>query len=238
MAVIYNSTSVTSGLMVSLDFQNIKCYPGSGTTVFDLSRNKYNGVVYNEATYSAGLFTFDGVNEYVGLPSPTGRWNWAPQGTTYNNALSIEIWVKSSDTGGQYISKPWNGNGEYNFAASHNDWWTVVGNQSHSLGFSSLATGNWEHAVFIINSTQKAVYRNGAINAAFTNHGITNVVPTTASNNEDLCFMTLYPYGTGSWNQPTHAINGQLAMVRIYNKTMTPQEITQNYNSARTRFGR
>jgi hypothetical protein len=179
----------------------------------------------------------DGSNDYIGVPSPSGRFTWVPLGTTYNTEISVEIWVRSSDTSGQYFSKPWNGNGEYNYMPSHNSWFTSVGNQNHSQSFTSLATGNWEHGVFIVNATQKAVYRNGVINAAFTNHSITNIVPTTPLSTEDLSIMTLYPYGTGAWDQPTHAISGQIAVFRVYNKTLTPQEITKNYNSCRTRFG-
>lgn len=237
MAIVYNTSVVNAGLVLSLDFQNIKCYPGSGSAITDLSRNRYSAVAFNGPTFSSGTLTFDGSNDYIGVPSPTGRWNWAPAGVTFNNELSIEIWVKSSDTSGQYISKPWNGNGEYNYMASHNAWFTSVGNQSHSQSFTSLATNTWQHAVFIINSTQKAVYRNGIINAAFTNHSITNVTPTTPSNNEDLSFMTLYPYGTGIWDQPTHAINGQLAACKVYNRVLTANEITQNFNALRGRFG-
>lgn len=237
MAVVYNTSAVTAGLVLGLDFQNIKSYPGSGSTITDISPNRYTATAYNGPSFSSGVFSFDGSNDYIGVPSPAGRWNWAPAGTTFRNEISIEIWVKSSDTGGQYLSKPWNGNGEYNYMASHNAWFTSVGNQSHSQSFTSLATNTWQHAVFIINATQKAVYRNGVLNAAFTNHSITNVTPTTASNNEDLSLMTLYPYGTGTWDQPTHAINGQMAMCRVYNKVLTVEEVVQNFNAYRGRFG-
>lgn len=241
MGVKYNPSTVTSGLVLSLDFGNTKCYSGSGTTVTDLSKNKYSGTVYNGATYSSGSFTCDGSNDYIGMPSPSGRWNWAPFGTSYNNELSIEIWVKSTDTSGQYFSKPWNGQGEYNYRSAHNSWFCQIGTgagvQSHDQSFTTLASGNWEHAVFIINATQKAVYRNGVINAAFTNHGITNVTPTNGVGTEELALMTLYPYGTGAWDYPTHAINGQIAVFKIYNKVMTAEEVLTNFNAMRGRFG-
>lgn len=197
--------------------------------------------IYNSTRYASGSFTFDGSNDYIGVPSPSGKWNWAPFGTTYKNELSIEIWVKSTDTSGQYFSKPWNGSGEYNYQASHNNWYCQIGTgaaaQAHSQSFTTLASGNWEHAVFIVNATQKAVYRNGVINAAFTNHSITNVTPTNGNNNEDLALMTLYPYGFYTWDQPTHAVNGQMAVFRIYNKVMTDEEVLRNFNAMRGRFG-
>jgi hypothetical protein len=241
MAITYNTSCVTSGLVLSLDFGNIKCYPGSGTTVTDLTRSKYTGTVFNGATFSSGAFTFDGSNDYIGMPSPSARWNWTPFASNTLNEMSIEIWVKTTDTAGQYFSKPWNGNGEYNYRADNGGWFTQVvtsgSSQFHNQTFTSLATGNWEHAVFIVNATQKAVYRNGVINAAYTNHSITNIDPTTGNGGEDLSLMTLYPYGTGVWDQPTHAINGQMAVFRIYNKVMTDEEVLRNFNSMRGRFG-
>jgi hypothetical protein len=231
MSVAYNPKIVTSGLVLNLDAANPKSYPGSGTTWTDLSLNKFNGTIVNGATYSNNVFTFDGTDDYVSLPSPSSRWNWTPA-----KEYSFEMWVNSSDTSGQYFSKPWNGNGEYNYRSAHNNWYTEIGNQSHGQSFTSLATGTWQHAVFIVNATQKAVYRNGVINASFTNHSITNVTPVLAGSNIDLSIMTLYPYGT-SFDFPTHAIAGNLAVFRAYNAVLSAEEILQNFNAVRGRFG-
>lgn len=209
----------------------------AGNKWLDMSSNRYAGILFNSTKYSNNTFTFNGNNSYIGLESPSSRWNWTPANLSNSNEYSFEMWVKSSDTSGQYFSKPWNGNGEYNYQASHNSWFTSVGNQSHSQSFTSLATGAWEHAVFIVNATQKAVYRNGIINAAFANHSITNTVPTSGNNGENLAIMTLYPYGQYSWTQPTHAITGDLAIFRAYNKVLTAEEVFQNYQALRGRFG-
>lgn len=208
-----------------------------GNRLLDTSPNRYTGTIYNNTTYSNNALVFNGTNSYVGLTSPSSRWNWTPGNLTNSNEYSFEMWVNSSDTSGQYFSKPWNGNGEYNYQASHNSWFTSVGNQSHAQSFTSLATGTWQHAVFIVNATQKAVYRNGILNAAFTNHSITNVTPTTANGNEELAIMTLYPYGQSGWNQPTHAISGRLGLFKVYNKVLTAEEVFQNFQATRGRFG-
>jgi hypothetical protein len=146
------------------------------------------------------------------------------------------MWVNSSDTGGHYISKPWNGNGEYNYVATHNSWQTLVGNQGHTQFFTSLATGTWQHAVFIVNATQKAVYRNGILDAAFTNHGITDVTPLSGDGALELTIMTIYPYGN-EFNIPGHAIAGMMPIFRAYNTVLTAEEILQNFNATRGRFG-
>jgi hypothetical protein len=209
----------------------------AGNRCYNLVEPTNTVTLFNQTRYAQGAFVFDGSHDYIGVSSPSGKWNWAPTSSSFKNTLSIEMWVKSSDTSGQYISKPWNGNGEYNYQSSHNSWFTSVGNQSHSQSFTSLATGNWEHVVFIVTPTQKAVYRNGIINAAYTNHSITNNTPTTANNNEDLALMTLYPYGFYTWDQPTHAIAGSLASCKIYNKVLSAAEVLQNFTAMRGRFG-
>jgi len=236
MGVAYNTNISRDGLRLYLDAANAKSYPGSGTTWTDLSPNKFNGTLVNGPTYSNNAFTFDGADDYVGVLSPSARWDWTPSNLANSNEYSFEMWVNSSDTSGQYFSKPWNGSGEYNYRAGHNNWYTEIGNQSHNQSFTSLATGTWQHVVFIVNATQKAVYRNGVLDAAFTNHSITNVTPVIASLNLELTIMTLYPYGT-SFNQPTHAISGNLALFRAYNTVLTAEQILQNFNSTRGRFG-
>jgi hypothetical protein len=236
MSVAYNTSINRSGLVAHFDAANVKSYPGSGTTWVDLGPNRYSGTIYNGPTYANNTFTFDGTGDYVGVPSPSSRWNWTPGNLTNSNEYSFEMWVKSSDTGGYYISKPWNGSGEYNYFAEHSTWYTSVGNQGHSQSFTSLATGTWQHAVFIVNATQKAVYRNGVLDAAFTNHGITNVTPTSGDGSLDLTLMTIYPYGN-SFNLPAHAIAGNMSIFRVYNVVLTAEQVLQNFNAMRGRFG-
>lgn len=227
-----------SGTNFLVDYVSVReVLSGTGSTWFDLSSRRLNGQVYNGTTYGNNTFTFDGTNDYIGLPSPSSRWNWTPGNLANSNEYSFEMWVNSSDTSGFYFSKPWNGFGEYNYSSQHNSWFTTVGNQSHTQNFTSLATGTWQHVVFIVNATQKAVYRNGVIDAAFINHSITNVTPTSANQNQDLAIMTLYPYGESAWNQPTHAIAGSMAVFRAYNTVLTAEQIARNYQALRGRFG-
>ena len=239
MSVAYNPNISRGGLQLYLDAANVKSYPGSGTTWFNIFGSS-KGFLRNGPTYANNAFTFDGTDDYVSIastPSSTDRqWNWTPSNLLNSNEYSFEMWVNSSDTGGHYISKPWNGNGEYNYIATHNSWYASVGNQGHSQSFTSLATGTWQHAVFIVNATQKAVYRNGVLDAAFTNHSITDVTPTSGDDSLSLTLMTIYPYGT-SFDLPTHAIAGKLAVFKVYNTVLTADQILQNFNAVRGRFG-
>ena len=56
----------SEGLSLLLDAANVKSYPGSGTSWFDLSGNSNTGTLTNGPTYNSdGYFAFDGTNDYV-----------------------------------------------------------------------------------------------------------------------------------------------------------------------------
>jgi len=240
MALAHNPSIVTSGLVLCLDAANKRSYPGSGTSWLDVSGLGNNGTLVNGVGYNSdngGSLVFDGVNDYISIPSPSNKWAWTPSGTGGYNTLSIEMWTKSTDTSGRYFSRPWNGNGEYNYWLTANGWYQQIGNQSRNITFTSLATGNWKYVVCIVTPTQSAIYRNGIINQNFSNHNITNNTPSSGNNNLPLAIMTLYPYGSGTWSQTGHAILGTVSNFKIYNRALTAQEISQNFEALRGRFG-
>lgn len=229
---------VQDGLVLHLDAGVKESYSG-GTVWRDLSGNEYNGSIYNGANQTkvrGGSFSFDGVNDYIHIPSPSDRFAWTPSGNGLNT-MSIELWVKSGDTGGHFLSKAWNGMGYYNIRISHS-YFRLLATQSSEVMFSSIATNNWENIVCIATPTQVAVYKHGSVAVNFTNHNITGNTPGGPGNlNLALSIMTLYPYGSYGWSKTTHAINGNLSICRIYNKVLSANEILQNYNATRHRFG-
>jgi len=240
MATLYSPRIATDGMVLCLDAGNSKSYPGTGTVFTDLSGNSNTGTVYNGAAYSSasngGIFTFDGSNDYVGVGSPNSRFSWTVSGAGLNY-MSIEMWVKSSDTSGRTFSKPWNGNGEYNYWVDNSGWGVNSGGSSYALSCTSYATGNWEHFVYIATPLQLLVYRRGILNAGPTNHGLTGNIPTYGNANIDLAIMTLYPYGSGTWSYTGHGIAGDLGLFRIYNRILSSSEIIQNYNAQKGRYG-
>jgi len=230
---------ITNGLVLCLDAANAKSYPGSGTTWTDLSGDGNNGIIYNGAVYSSasnkGIFTFDGSNQYVGVSSPSSKFSWTVSGSGLNY-MSIEVWVRSSDLTGRLFSKPWNGNGEYNYWVDNGAWAVNSGGSGYALSCTPYRTGNWEHFVYVATPSQLSAYRGGVLNAGPTNHGLTGNVPTNGNSNNDLAIMTLYPYGSGSWSYPTHAIAGDIGLFKIYNRALSASEILQNYNATKGRF--
>jgi hypothetical protein len=238
MAPNYGPKITKDGLILCYDALNSKSYPGADTTLFDLSSVKRNGTLTNSPTFATDRFNFDGLDDYISVDSPSRALSWAPVGTTGNKTLSIEVWVKTTDTSGQIFSKPWNSSGNYNYRLTHSAFVTQVGT-THTLSFTSIADDTWKQVVAVVNATQKAVYVNGVLVAGFTNHGDASDTPTAGEETIPLAIMTLFPYGEGapSWPQSTHAVSGSLASFKMYDRQLTDNEIQQNFNALKGRFG-
>lgn len=191
-----------------------------------------NGPTYNSS--NGGSLVFDGVNEYIDIPHTVAK--WTPLSTSTLNFITIELWIKTNDTSGYYISRPWNGNGEYNYLAYNGGFQLVVGNQSNTVSVTGFADNTWHHVVYWISPTQFGSYVDGG-NATSGNHGITNNTPGSGDANLPLCIMTLYPYGAGSWSQTGFSILGNIGLVRVYNRVLSATEVAQNFNATRRRFG-
>ena len=54
------------GLVMALDPNNIKSYPGTGTTIFDISGSSNNGTLTNGPTFnSSGYISYDSNIKFV-----------------------------------------------------------------------------------------------------------------------------------------------------------------------------
>jgi hypothetical protein len=203
----------------------------------DLSNNGNHGAIYSNPTYDSvrKSLVFDGLNDYVGVLSPNNKFAWTPSGVG-KHILSFEMWVKTSDTNGNLITKPWNGGGEYNYQVKYNYAYFEVLPQSKGVYFTSLATGNWEHLVVIVTSTGVAVYRNGVLDIGFVNHDITNNTPVGVMNDLELILMTLYPYGDPWAGQTGYSVAGNVAVFRVYDRVLSAAEVLYNFNALYGRF--
>jgi hypothetical protein len=228
-----------NGLICSLDIRNTKSFVNGSSAAIDLSGNNSNGTTYNGPIFleNSGSLLFDGTNEYIGITSPNDKFSWTPSSGSTLNFMSAEIWIKTLDSTGRIFSKPWNGSGEYNYWVDGSGWSATISSSGYTLPCSTFATGKWEHFIYTLSPISLTVYKNGKLDAGPTSHGITGNTPAYGNNGNDLAVMTLYPYGAGSWNYPTHAINGELGMFRVYNRVLTASEILKNYSITKGRFG-
>jgi prepilin-type N-terminal cleavage/methylation domain-containing protein len=221
---------VTDGLVLHLDSGNSVSYPGSGTTWLDLSGNGNNGTLLNGVGYNSangGSLSFDGVNDYVdaGL-SPSVR----------TSNLTYEVWIKfsvsqSSRTimgiyadgiGGALIGIHDNFPNRIKFHTNS------IGSGNGVIGTNQLNNNIWTHVVGTYDSSglrTMKLYVNSLLNTTLNG-------PTTPNYPSDRNL------NIGRWTGGgTQYFNGNIASTKIYNRALTQDEIQQNFNATKGRFG-
>ena len=181
--------------------------------------------------------TLNGNNQYI-YTYGGNYWNaWSPNGVNGSPTLSIELVFNSSDTGGFLVSRPWNGSGQYNYTMTDGSFGLHSNASGASLGYSSICTGQTTHMVWWMNATQYGVYKNGSVLVNATNHGLTGGGGSSGTIDFGTLFGSLYPYGS-SWGGNTgFSIGGKFYLARIYNRVLSANEIQQNFNLIRGRYG-
>jgi hypothetical protein len=224
---------VKDGLVLALDAANQKSYPGSGTTWNDLSGNGNNGTLVNGVEYSndnLGVISFDGTNEFTTI-------NPNSSNLTLNNETYI-FWVKcniirNTTTGGSF-----------------NNWIIHYGNYfSNNSGGFGLQSGRVAH--FLKGSTSSGWSRTGtsaAGDAIYDNYDWVYYVLQIVNNNNikffmnnTLIFNSSISDGYTGYQSDKIVIGRRMDMtlsnVYLYNKVLSPEEILQNYNATKGRYG-
>ena len=222
---------VTDGLVLNLDAGNLNSYDGSGTTWSDLSQEGNDGTI-NGATYdSNGYFSFGG-SDYVSISHDS---------TLHPEALTLDIWVYRSDwsssgNGGTLqtlISKAQQSG--YGLYYDKNN--SIIRFEIHSGGswrtlnynFGSLSSG-WHHFMGSYDGSTVKIYADGSLEGSLSHTG------TIYYNYSQPVFIGAEA-DTGNTPESSYKFTGNVALTRLYNKALSSDEITQNFNATKTRFG-
>ena len=221
---------VTEGLVLHLDAGNPASYPGSGTTWTDLSGNGNNGTLTNGPTYSSangGSIVFDGTDDYVSETSSLSDNFWQGNWTA-------SFWV-NFDT----LNTTTSGGGDkpllqHGTSAVRKGLHLTQRNTRIHFGLYSddlqgtivLSTGTWYNVVFTLNNSTrvKQNYLNGILDNSHTGGGAyTGTGTNTRIGGKVLTFGLLF--------------DGFMRSCNFYNRVLTAQEIQQNYNTLKDRYG-
>ena len=228
---------VTDGLVLALDAANTKSYPGSGNTWYDLSGNSNTGTLTNGPTFDSGnqgSIVFDGIDDYVNGP--------ATNSVIGDNRASITLsaWVKITGTGAAYLfnckrtssqstlvglTANYNASGAGSpgflgalvrtYDDSVHKWYAYDGNYDND--------GIWHNVVFTATGTTNTLYIDG-ISRSTDDLGMQTVSGNTGT-------ITVGSFGSSSWT------NGNIACVKLYTRDLSADEVLQNYNATKGRFG-
>ena len=223
---------VTDNLVLHLDAGDINSYSGSGTTWTDLSGEGNHATLINNPTYSSnngGYLNFDGSNDYATLPAInfTGNeitfsiWTYAQSDTV----AALIFFGDSTDTSG------WTGRqlnvhlpytNSYYFDKGHDG--TTVDRISGSLPNSDWQNA-WVNWAFTANASTGSmkIYRNASLyNSA------TGKTRTFNSANVDIRRIARF---TNTY------YDGYISNLQLYTKELSQAEVTQNFNTIKSRFG-
>ena len=223
---------VTSNLVMYLDPNNPSSYPGTGSSVYDLSGNDLTGTLSN-VTYTSPAFNFNGTSSTITVPdSPLlepGSGDW-----------SIEVWVNHSVITGSsraIMTKTNGGNSAdwgYGIRTTQaGSTYMEIGNGTTSITSptTTLSTNTWYQIVGVwtnVASNSIALYRDGAL-VGSSSHSFSSIKNTTG-------VLSLGSFnnnvgGFGQW------LDGELGIVRIYNKALSGSEVLQNFQANASKYG-
>ena len=222
-----SGTIVNTNLVLNLDAGDRSSYPGSGVAWTDISSNNNDATLpSNLATsYStivgAGSFNFQGNSSTTIQSSAVNNWD-----ITSTNALSVETWVKRINGGHQFWFSTPNLHYRLGVDPSGNLFWDMGQYADRNSGIL-VSEGVWHHIVYTAgvetgNITTR-VYVDG-VEVADQNEGMGT-----------LSSITNYLIGDGQ-TPGQHPLNGDMGLIRVYNKALSALEVVQNFNAEVDRF--
>lgn len=222
----------TTDLYYRVDFGNTSCYPGTGTTVTDLVSSRAHTVYGGAAWNSGGYFTFDGVNDYIMTNA-----NMALLANDFTGHSSQGVWVYPTTTAG--TRDPWS---IFQDSTNQNGWTYTSSALRVRTQNGSWNTGNtwnlnqWQYIVHTFTygdptNRQNRVYRNGSL--IYQTPATVNLFLRVESER-----LLIGAFDNGS-NGTTisNYFQGRIGDVHIYRGLLTPQNILDNYNSTKGKYG-
>jgi hypothetical protein len=221
----YQGPIVTSGLTFAIDAGNLVSYGGVGTTVYDLTTTGVTGTLTNGPiwTYlSGGTFSFDGTDDNLNFSSYP----------ILTNNLTLSFWFRTTVIPSSYkgIVTTWTSGqaSQSSYGVQFKNDGTLepvrpVGSNWNTITSSTNVTnGNWYHCTVVYNTSGTFLYLNSVLNASNSATGNLNT-PLGFRIGSDIS-------GTNNWN-------GSVSNVQIYNRALSSNEINQNFEAYRGRFG-
>ena len=218
---------ITTGALLYVDAGQTSSYPGTGTTWTDLSSNTNNATLVGSPPFTsagtASYFTFNGLGSNY-ASTTASKFN-----TTYTGKTVFFVARMTAVLAGAFRCLFGTNSGTRNFNtyiySPSSGVYQIHYSAGGSGGFSnnlSLTTNQWfTGAVTHTTGGLVSYYFNGQ--AAGTNTGIT-FAQYAANGGEYIALGDNYWYG-------------DLPVVAVYGRALTAEEMLQNHNAVKTRYG-
>jgi hypothetical protein len=240
-----------NGLVLSLDAADKTSYPGTGTAWNNLVGSN-NGVLTNGPTFSTdgkGCIVFDGVDDAVITSSIN---------LSSTNKITITFWCRilnyrEVQNGNQIIIEITN-----NFNSSDEGLYIGFGDDSNALFLSTFPIsvnlrGNsgynisgfnknlvndlkWHHWSCIFDKSITGITPQETFLYIDGLYQQPTIIPTSFRSNSTNNFGN-QPLNIGCRNGGISPSNVQISNIGIYNRVLNADEVLQNYNNTKSRFG-
>jgi hypothetical protein len=217
MAFNYSPKTTTNGLILYFDAANTKSYVSGSAIWNDLSRSGGNGTILNGPVFNSangGSIFFDGVNEYVttnislSAQNTVSFWLRPDSGSTANGIFDA---YSAAGTSGVLIRR----------ATSGTTTVFVADGSSQAGATVNTPSNSWTNLTLV----------NDGINArVYVNMGTPSTIARVHAVGQPILLATRQRGGVNYWS-------GNIANIQVYNRALTLLEMTQNYNTTKTRFG-
>jgi hypothetical protein len=219
-----NYTFYSNSLMLLMNLDNVSVLGENATKAVDASRNGKNGTILGGAVYTSsgkygGAYTFDGINDYI---------NFSGRATSVTDNWALSAWIKPALLP-QFSFAVYNGNdaGGYGFGISNGAGLSgsvltgLYGAVAYiNSGYTFASANTWYHVVMVRASGTTYFYVNGI------QVSTSAPLPPNAPNDRLTIGNQMDPS-----NNPTRYFNGTIDEVRIYNRSLSADEVKQFYYS-------
>jgi hypothetical protein len=233
MSLSHSPQIARNGLILCLDAANPRSYPGSGTTITDISNSGNNGTFSGDGpSYSAsnnGTLVFDGSNDTITVTTSNGFGN-----SSLPPNQSMSFWYKHDD------------NNQYDFLCgfrndSNYDFYTLIVDQAGgdflevrtrttagaadtNIAWIAAYNNVWKHISVTVSGSSVIAYLDGI--QANSSNSLSGNYAASSGN-----------FLVGSRPGPSFPMKGSMGQILFYNRAITAAEVRQNFNATKGRYG-
>ena len=224
---------INDNLIFLLDVNNQESYVSGSTYISDVSPYKSSNVgqLFNNVSYESNntikSLNFDGTDDYIRVIRSDLN-----GGSFSHPILTVCVWLNPSST---------SSSGDNNFLTVENSFEFRFNNRNNgyaSLWYASnpwawvgenndlIKTNTWSMFTYVHNTSYRKMYVNTTEILNSNNSG------NIQTGNGGFPYMTI----GGRYSGTSSDMKGKVSIIQMYNRVLSFDEITQNYNALKGRF--
>ena len=223
----YGGPIVTNGLVMYLDAGNLVSYSGAGTTWYDLTASGNTGTLINGPSYgttNGPAISFDGTNDYLNT-------TYNIEAATSSNLQTFCSWMYGTTINSTFFGSGADNTGKFHLILQYSSTTQLFFGESYYGGGAGPTDQN-NYATVSPNSTWN--YACIVKTAPSTFDVYFNGVKVISGASKAATSSATFSLGRlwSGWYRPSI-----IGSVQIYNRSLTADEVAQNFNAQKSRFG-